>query len=174
MGRRSLVVVGVLALTLTATGCGGREDPSATPERSAGPSTSPTATAASPAGSASNPSPSTPLAATLIDFAMVPAASGGSATEISGPGQIERLVGGPPAAVESARAAVARHSGADTRLFAFILAGCQNDGAALKIETGRITATLTGGEGIACFVAEWYLALFAVPARLVPPGVRIG
>jgi hypothetical protein len=53
-------------------------------------------------------------------------------------------------------------------------AGCQNDGAALAIQAGRIIATLTGGEGIACFVAEWYLAVFAVPAHLVPPGTRVG
>jgi hypothetical protein len=72
------------------------------------------------------------------------------------------------------RAAVARHGGADTRLFAFVLAGCQNDGAALAVRAERITATLTGGEGVACFVAEWYLAVFAVPAGLVPPGARVG
>jgi len=100
--------------------------------------------------------------------------STGGATELSGPDQIERLVGGPPAAVESVRAAVARNSGAQTRLFAFVLAGCQNDGAALTIEAGRITARLTGGEGIACFIADWFLAVFAVPASLVPPGARIG
>jgi hypothetical protein len=105
---------------------------------------------------------------------MVLAAGTGGATEVSEPGQIDRLADGPPAAMESVRAAVARNSGADTRLFAFVLAGCQNDGAALAIQAGRMTATLTGGDGIACFVAEWYLAVFAVPAHLVPPGTRVG
>ncbi|MFG2043058.1 hypothetical protein [Dactylosporangium sp. NPDC048998] len=54
------------------------------------------------------------------------------------------------------------------------LSGWQNDGATLVMPPGRITATLTGGEGTACFAAEWYLAVFAVPARLVPPGSRVG
>ena len=105
---------------------------------------------------------------------MVLTAGTGGATEVSEPGQIDRLADGPPAAMESVRAAVAGHRGADTRLFAFVLAGCQNDGAALAIQPGRITATLTGGEGTACFVAEWYLAVFAVPAHLIPPGARVG
>lgn len=105
---------------------------------------------------------------------MVLSSGTGAAAEISSPDQIGPIVGGPPAAVEAARAAAARHGGAGTRLFAFVLGGCQNDGAALAIGTDRITASLTGGEGIACFAAEWFLALFAVPAGLVPPGARVG
>jgi hypothetical protein len=176
MGRRSLVALGALALTLTAVGCGARDDPSATPARPAGASTeaaateSPSAGASSPATAPSSPGVSS---ATLIAFVMVLDNTGG-ATEVSGPDQIDRFVGGPPAAVDSARTAVARYQGAGTRLFAFVLAGCQNDGAALTIAAGRITATLTGGEGIACFAAEWYLAVFAVPASQVPPGARVG
>ena len=95
----------------------------------------------------------------------------GGAAEITTPDQIDQLIGGPPAAVESARGAVTRNSG--NRLFAFVLAGCQNTGAALTIRDGRITATLTGGEGIACFVAEYFLALFAVPPAQVPPGAKL-
>jgi hypothetical protein len=144
------VVLAALALTLTVGACSAAGASSHAP-------------AASPGSSA-----------TLIAFVMVMDGGTGAAIEVSGPDQIGRLVGGPPAAIESARAAVAGHSGADTRLFAFVLAGCQNDGAALAIYAGRITATLTGGKGYACFVAQWYLAVFAVPASLVPPGTRVG
>jgi hypothetical protein len=174
MGRRSLIALGALALTLAA-GCGAREDPVATPARSTGASTAPAATVASSAGASSHaPAASAAPSATLIAFVMVSAASTGGATEVSGPDQINRLVDGPPAVIESVRAAVARNSGAGTRLFAFVLPGCQDTGAGLAIRADRITATLTGGEGIACFVAEWYLAVFAVPAGLVPPGARVG
>jgi hypothetical protein len=93
---------------------------------------------------------------------------------VSGPDQVDRIVDGPPAVIESVRAAVARAGAAGTRLFAFVLAGCQDTGAVLAIRPERITATLTGGEGISCFVAEWYLAVFAVPSGLVPPGARVG
>jgi hypothetical protein len=155
------LALGVLVLTLSAVGCGGRADTSATPAPSAG--ISRPAPAASPASSA-----------TLVAFVMVRTDSTGGATEVSGPEEIDRLVGGPPAAVESARAAVTRNRGAGTRLFAFVLAGCQHDGAALTIARGRITATLTGGEGTACFAAEWYLAVFAVPAGQIPPDARVG
>jgi hypothetical protein len=175
MGRWSRLALGALALTLTAAGCGVHEEPSATPPRSTGASTGPAATVPPSAGGSSpTPAASPASSATLIAFVMVLPASTGGATEVSEPDQIDRLVDGPPAAMESARAAVARNSGADTRLFAFVLAGCQNDGAALAIQAGRMTATLTGGDGIACFVAEWYLAVFAVPAHLVPPGTRVG
>jgi hypothetical protein len=105
---------------------------------------------------------------------MVQPGGSGGAAEVTGPDQLDRLVDGPPAAMASARAAVERSGGPDTRIFAFVLAGCQNDGAALAIQAGRITAALTGGEGTACFAAEWYLAVFAVPAARVPPGARVG
>jgi hypothetical protein len=164
----------MLALTLAA-GCVVREDPSATPARSAGAGTGTAAAVPSSVGASPHPPTASPASsATLIVFVMVQAASTGGATEVTRPDQIDQLVGGPPAAIASARAALTRNSGADTRLFAFVLAGCQNDGAAVAIAPGRITATLTGGEGIACFVAEWYLAVFAVPASVVPPGIRVG
>jgi hypothetical protein len=174
MGRWSRLALGALALTVTAAGCG-VADPSATPSRSSGAGTGAAATR-SPSAGAPSPTPAASRAssATLIAFVMVRAAGTGGATEVSGPDQIDRLVDGPPAAIATARAAVARNSGADTRLFAFVLAGCQNDGAALAIQPGRITATLTGGEGIACLVAEWYLAVFAVPDDLAPQGTRVG
>jgi hypothetical protein len=172
MGLRSLSALGTLALALTAAGCSDANR-SATPARStASPATATVAPSAEATSHLPTASPAT--SAQLIAFVQVSAASTGAAAEVSGPDQIGRLVDGPPAAVESVRAAVARHTSTHTRLFAFVLAGCQNDGAALAIQAGRITASLTGGEGIACFVAEWYLAVFAVPASLVPPGARVG
>jgi hypothetical protein len=105
---------------------------------------------------------------------MVATAGTGGAAEVSDPGQIDRLTGAPPEAVGSARAAVARHLGAGNRLFAFVLPGCRNTGATVAIRAGRVTAALTGGEGVACFAAEWFLAVFAVPVTLVPPGTRVG
>ncbi len=169
------MALGAFALTLTVAGCGASEAPSGTPAPSTGVSTGAAATVPSSAGTPSPAPAAAPASsATLIAFVMVLAASTGAAAEVSRPDQIDRLAGGPPVAIESARAAVARNSGAGTRIFAFVLAGCQNDGAALAIRADRITATLTGGEGIACFVAEWYLAVFAVPTSLVPPGTRVG
>jgi hypothetical protein len=167
------LALGALALTLAAAGCGAQKDPSPTEPRSTVAGTAP-ATTVPPSAGASSPLPaaSPATSATLIAFVMVQPAGTGGATEVSAPDQIDRLVDGPPAAIASARAAVARNTG--TRLFAFVLAGCQNDGATLAIKSGRITASLTGGEGIACFAAEWYLAVFAVPAHLVPPDARVG
>jgi hypothetical protein len=92
MGRRSLVASGVLALILTAAGCGAREDPAATPARSTGASTGAAGTVAPPAGATSQapagsatPAAPSASAATLIAFVMVSAASTGGAAEVSGP-----------------------------------------------------------------------------------------
>jgi hypothetical protein len=173
MAKWSRLALGALALTVAAAGCGARADaPAASPAPSAA---SPTSSAASPAASpASSPASSPVGVVTLIAFVMVRPGGSGGAIEVSGPDQLDRLVAGPPAAMASARAVIGRSSGPDTRIFAFVLAGCQNDSAALTIRAGRITAALTGGEGTACFAAEWYLAVFAVPAAQVPPGARIG
>ena len=111
---------------------------------------------------------------TLIAFVMVPAAGTAGAIEVSDPAQLDRLAGGPPEATGAARAAVTRARGPGVRMFAFVLSGCRNTGATLELGARRITATLTGGEGVACFDAEWFLAVFAVPAPLVPPGARVG
>ncbi|MEU7870360.1 hypothetical protein [Dactylosporangium sp. NPDC049140] len=180
MEKWSLLTLSVLALALTAAGCDGPADAPAARSTGPGPvtaspswarSTGPVTASPPPAG---DPSPAPASAPALIAFVMVRDGGTGGATEVTEPGQIDRLVAGPPAAIESARAAVARNAGPDLRIFAFVLPGCQNDGAALTTGAARITATLTGGAGTACFVAEWYLAVFAVPARLVPPGARVG
>ncbi|WP_433064872.1 hypothetical protein [Dactylosporangium sp. CS-033363] len=122
-------------------------------------------------GGRSTPPASAP---SLIAFVMVQDAGTGGALEISTPDQIDLLAPGPPAAIETARTAVARTRSPDVRIFAFVRAGCQNDGATIAVESTRITATLTGGEGAACYVPEWYLAVFAVPAPLVRPGASAG
>jgi hypothetical protein len=167
MERWPRLALGVFALTLVAAGCGVRQDAPAAVS-----SPGPAASVASAASVA--PTASRAASATLVAFVMVQPSGTGGATEVSGPDRLDRLVDGPPAAMASARAAVGRSGGPDTRIFAFVLAGCQNDGAALAIQAGRITATLTGGAGTACFAAEWYLAVFVVPARLIPPGTRVG
>ncbi|WP_433223072.1 hypothetical protein ACQP00_25160 [Dactylosporangium sp. CS-047395] len=110
----------------------------------------------------------------LIAFVMVQDAGTGGAVEISAPDQIDRLAPGPAAAIDSARTAVTQHARPDVRIFAFVRPGCQNDGATIALGSKQITATLTGGEDTACVVAEWYLAVFAVPAQLVPPGASVG
>ncbi|MFI5913298.1 hypothetical protein [Dactylosporangium sp. NPDC051541] len=149
----------LVLLALTVTGCGG---PAATPAPVAGPSSpvpSPSVPAPSPSPSRVSPPappPSSaapvspkPTAAVLVQFGRVRDGGTGGATETTGPG-------------------------ADPRIFEFVLAGCQNDGAALTITATRVTAKLTGGEGTACYVPEWYKAVFAVPAGQVPPGARLG
>ncbi|GIJ72943.1 hypothetical protein Voc01_078600 [Virgisporangium ochraceum] len=156
----------MLVLLALVAGCGAGGDVTATPARSA-------STGASPPGA--SPSDASPPASTgattLIAFAMVSSAGTAAAAEVRSPDDVDRFVGGPPDVVATARAAVARHAG--SRMFAFVLAGCQNTGATLSIRAGRVTAALTGGEGIACLVAEYFLAVFAVPAHLVPPDAKV-
>jgi hypothetical protein len=176
-GVLALAVLGACGTLLAACGT-----PSSTPRPSSGtpvplPAVASAVSAAPSAPASSTPasSPAAPVPApTLIAFAMVPTAGTGGAAEVSDPGQIDRLTGAPPEAVEPARAAVARHLGPGNRLFAFVLSGCRNTGATVAIRAGRVTAALTGGEGVACFAAEWFLAVFAVPVTLVPPGTRVG
>jgi hypothetical protein len=93
---------------------------------------------------------------------------------VTTPEQLDRFLRGAPAADQQVRAAVQRHRKAGVRLFAFLLDGCQNDGAALVIQPARVYATLTGGVGVECFVAERYLAVFAVSAATVSGRARIG
>jgi hypothetical protein len=60
------------------------------------------------------------------------------------------------------------------RVLAFVLAGCGNDGATLVVESARVYADLTGGGNVQCDAPQYYFAVFAVPAGLVPAGARIG
>jgi hypothetical protein len=162
------VKVAVLVLLALVAGCGAGGDVTATPARSASTGASPPGP--SPSG-APTPAASPSGATTLIAFAMVSSAGTAAAAEVRSPDDVDRFVGGPPDVVADARAAVARHAG--SRMFAFVLAGCQNTGATLSIRADRVTAALTGGEGIACLVAEYFLAVFAVPAHLVPPDAKV-
>lgn len=117
---------------------------------------------------------SAPASATLIAFVQVRSDSGDAAGEVTRPEQLEPFLVGPPAADQQVRDAVQRYRRAGVRLFAFVLNGCQNDGASLVIQPARIYAILTGGVGVECFVAEQYLAVFAVPTALVADRARIG
>ncbi|MEJ3658377.1 hypothetical protein WEH80_36005 [Actinomycetes bacterium KLBMP 9759] len=105
----------------------------------------------------------------------------------SGPGVLTgfvRLRSGPPTAVEigrddaalaesvesnpAARAALGRPTPAGPRAFAFVLTGCGVTGAVLLVAPDGLSAESVGGEGIACYAPEHYLATFDVPADRVP------
>jgi len=146
---------------------GGSADPSAsTPPDQASPPASP------PAGGTPSPQPN---GATLIAFAQ-PRTGGSSDVggDVTEPGKLDPFLTGETSIDQRLRAAADRYRRAGTRLLAFRLNGCQESGATLAIQSGRVVATLTGGENYQCFVAEHYVALFAVPASLIPPGAKIG
>jgi hypothetical protein len=178
--RTALVVLACgVALTGGAalTGCA---EPPRSPEGGAAANSRSPEAGATPGPSSGHPTDSTPAAPvptapTLIAFVQVgTGAAGDAAGEVTAPGRIDRFLVGPPPADQAVRDAVARHRTDGVRLFAFLLTGCQNDGASLAIEPPRVYATLTGGVGIQCLVAEQFLAVFAVPAGLVPAGAMIG
>lgn len=184
--RRLFVLIVVCGLLTVATGCGtpsrspvgppsGGSGPSATagPAGTAAP-TGPAGPTAPPGGSGRRSGAPAPASPTLIAFVQVRGGAGDAAGEVTGSEQLDPFLTGPPAADQQVRDAVRRHRGAGVRLFAFLLTGCQNNGASLVIQPARVHAVLTGGLGVRCFVAEHFLAVFAVPAALVPDRVRIG
>lgn len=96
------------------------------------------------------------------------------ATEVSQPDQAERFLAQFPdgfpklaADIDGARRA------AGTRVFAFPVSGCRNDGAVLVVEPEQLSAVPTGGENVRCVMAEHYIAVFAVDADDVPVEARI-
>ncbi|MGI5125423.1 hypothetical protein ACQEVB_01285 [Pseudonocardia sp. CA-107938] len=105
----------------------------------------------------------------------------------TGPGVLTgfvRLPAGPQAAVElgpaaaalaaqvrddaQARALLDRPVPAGARAFAFVLSGCRDTSAELLVRPGGMAAEPVGGDGVACFLPEYYLATFEVPADRVP------
>jgi len=111
----------------------------------------------------------------------------------SGPGVLTgfvRLESGPATAVEigrgeaalaarlernaEAQAALGRPVRAGTQAFAFVLTGCRDTGAVLLVTYGGMSAEPVGGEGITCFLPEYYLATFEVPADRVPEPALLG
>ncbi len=95
--------------------------------------------------------------------------------EVTTVAQFDRFAGDLLAGDTSdVRGRVAQYRKDGIRLFAFVLSGCQHDGASLVIRDTRISAMPTGGENVSCFVAEYFLAVFAVPADRVPANVTVG
>jgi hypothetical protein len=61
-----------------------------------------------------------------------------------------------------------------SRAFAFVLPGCGDTGAVLLLGADGITAEPTGGGDRLCDAPEHHLAVFDVPAALVPPDAVLG
>ncbi|MFC9898150.1 hypothetical protein ACFVMC_31040 [Nocardia sp. NPDC127579] len=112
--------------------------------------------------------------ARLVLFEQVGYDSRSLSMEISEADQLERfLTELAPATAASARAAVLDRDPSH-RAFGFIRPGCRENGAHLTISEDRLEPVLTGGENIACARAEYFLAVFTVPAESVPPNARVG
>jgi hypothetical protein len=133
--------------------------------------TLPGVTVTPPAGSALTPP-------TLIAFTQLRRTEPTSAVgaEVTTVAQFDRFAGDLLAGGgdDDVRGKTQQHRRQGIRLFAFVLSGCQHDGASLVILDTRIYAVPTGGVGVACFVAEYFLAVFAVPADRVPANVKVG
>lgn len=113
---------------------------------------------------------------------------------VTGPGVATgfvQLQGGPPTAVEiggsqaaaltarmernpDAQAALGRPVRPGTRAFAFVVTGCRDTGAVLLVTNDGMTAEPIDGEGPACYLPEYYLATFEVPADRVPEPALLG
>jgi hypothetical protein len=117
---------------------------------------------------------------------------GAAPVAASGPGVLTgfvQLQSGPPTAVEighgdaaliervqrnpDARAALTRPAHPGTRAFAFVLTGCRETGAVLLLGD-HLIAEPAGGEGVTCYLPEFYLAVFELPAGLVPEPLVLG
>jgi hypothetical protein len=110
----------------------------------------------------------------------------------SGPGVLTgfvRLDSGPPTAVEighgdaaltervqrnpDAWAVFTRPVQPGARAFAFVLTGCRETGAVLLVGD-QLTAEPIGGDGVTCYLPEFYLAVFELPTGLVPEPLVLG
>jgi hypothetical protein len=60
------------------------------------------------------------------------------------------------------------------RGFAFVLPGCEQDGALLIVHHSRINAKLTGDQNTRCITAAYFLATFSIDAEQVPPAAVLG
>ena len=74
--------------------------------------------------------------------------------------------------LEQARAALLHKPAAGDRSFAFVLRGCQETGASLFLSRTYVTARLTGGNGTVCDAAQYFLVVYELPARLIPPDAK--
>jgi hypothetical protein len=172
MGRRSVAVLCCVPLLLA--GCG--ESPPARPGAESTTSRSPTP-APTPAASTSQtqpPATTTPPATWLVTFTQLRTAEPGNiAAEVTSQAQGDRFLNGM-GLDDQVRAAVQRARQPGTRLFAFTFSGCQFTGASLVIQGSRVYAIPTGGGNVQCFVAEYFLAVYAIPVDQVPANAKIG
>jgi hypothetical protein len=125
------------------------------------------------------PSPTAaPASPMLILFRVLRNTTVRAGAEVTRPERLDEFVGRfhpeDQGLDRSVRAEVAPWRAYGARVFAFLLAGCANDGATLVVEPDRVYARLTGGENVQCDTFQYYLAVFAVPAGLVPDGARVG
>lgn len=94
------------------------------------------------------------------------------AAEISQPDQREQFLSQMPD--HAGKITDAIEDSGQPRLFGFILSGCQNTGAVLHITTEQLRPELTGGQGVNCATAEYFVAVFSIKPELVPASARIG
>ncbi|WP_207897270.1 hypothetical protein [Amycolatopsis pittospori] len=71
--------------------------------------------------------------------------------------------------LDEVRGALSFTPPADRRGFAFAVPGCAEDGAALSVEGGTLTARLTGGENVNCVQANYFLTVFSLDRGSIPP-----
>jgi hypothetical protein len=178
----SIVLCGVL----TAAGCDQPVSTPAQPTASAPPSATGPPTAADeptvrggPTASVLPKPSAAPTSPMLILFDLLGSGARRGAAEVTRPDRLDEFldrfdIETTNSLDYSPREEVKPWRAVGARLFAFMLAGCDNDGAALQIESSRVYATLTGGLGVQCDTPVYYLAIFAVPAGLIADGAQIG
>jgi hypothetical protein len=184
--RRALVWSIVVCCTLTA-GCGRPARTPAQPIATARPSTPGSTTVDPPTvlpGPTASvlPSPTAaPASPMLILFDSIELRSGGTrAAEVTRPDRLDEFVDrfaldDPDTRLDySPREQIEPWRALGARVLAFVLMGCANDGARLVVEPARVYAELTGGGTVQCDAPHYYLAVFAVPAGLIPHGARFG
>jgi len=160
-------------LLVILSGCGPAPSQPRQPPATSPPTAAPSSTPATSAPATPSPASTVVTAPKIIAFTQLRRVeTGNTGAEVTTAAQFDRFIG--QAADDQVRAAVQQHRRPGVRLFAFILTGCQFDGASLIITSTRLWAMPTGGEGIQCVAAEYYLAVFAVPADRVPANVRVG
>ncbi len=95
------------------------------------------------------------------------------AAEISRPEQLRSFLAEVPEVAEKVRSAVRTKRPEHSRLFGFVVSGCRETGAVLRVREKRIEAVPTGSDA-RCLRAEYYVAVFALEAGLVPAQPNIG
>lgn len=89
----------------------------------------------------------------------------------TGAGDDDLIEDGP---LEEALATLNRQASDGTRSAAFILPGCAETGAQLRIDDPVISAELTGGENTNCYVPVFFLTVLEIPEDDIPDGAVLG